>query len=101
MNGEFEFEFVDKAGNKGTANAEVGWIDKRQINATITYDINDITNQDVTATVTFDEENVIVKNGNTHTFTENGEYLEVETADFTVCHAMQNKCLWGWCYKQD
>ncbi len=74
MNGEFEFEFVDKAGNKGTAIAEVGWIDKRQINATITYDINDITNQDVTATITFDKENVYVEGGNTHTFTENGTH---------------------------
>ncbi len=74
MNGEFEFEFVDKAGNKGTAIAEVGWIDKRAINATITYDINDITNQDVTATITFDKENVVVEGGDTHTFTENGRH---------------------------
>lgn len=77
MNGEFEFEFVDKAGNKGTAIAEVGWIDKRQINATITYDINDMTNQDVTATITFDKENVTILNNDgktTHTFTENGSF---------------------------
>ena len=74
INGEFEFEFVDKAGNKGTAKAEVGWIDKRAVNATITYDINDLTNQDVTATITFDKENVYVEGGNTHTFTENGRY---------------------------
>lgn len=74
MNGEFKFEFVDQAGNKGTAMAEVGWIDKRQINATITYDINDITNQDVTATITFDKENVTVDGGDTYTFTENGTH---------------------------
>ena len=88
MNGEFEFEFVDKAGNKGTANAEVGWIDKREINATITYDINDITNQDVTASITFDKDNVSILNeegevidtvtiGNayTYTFKENGVHV--------------------------
>ncbi len=74
MNGEFEFEFVDKVGNIGKATAEVGWIDKRQINATITYDINDITNQDVTATITFDKENVMVEGGNTYTFAKNGRH---------------------------
>ncbi len=74
MNGEFEFQFVDKAGNIGSATAEVGWIDKREINATITYNINDITNQDVIATITFDKENVYVEGGNTHTFTENGRH---------------------------
>ncbi len=74
MNGEFEFEFIDKAGNIGKATAEVGWIDKREINATITYDINDMTNQDVTATITFDKENVMVEGGDTHTFTENGRH---------------------------
>ncbi len=87
MNGEFEFEFVDKVGNIGSATAEVGWIDKREIKATITYDINDITNQDVTASVTFDKDNVKILNeagevietiriGNayTYTFTENGSY---------------------------
>ena len=87
MNGEFEFEFVDKAGNIGKATAEVGWIDKRQINATITYNINDITNQDVIAYITFDKDNVNILNevgeviatvriGNsyTYTFTEKGTH---------------------------
>ena len=77
INGEFEFEFVDKVGNKGTAIAEVGWIDKREIKATISYDRNDITNQDVTATITFDKENVTILNNdgkNTYTFTENGSF---------------------------
>lgn len=87
MNGEFEFEFVDKVGNRGTAIAEVGWIDKREIKATISYDRNDITNQDVTASITFDKDNVSILNeagevidtiriGNayTYTFTENGTH---------------------------
>ena len=73
-NAEFVFEFVDEAGNIGTATARVTWIDKTLPVATITYDINELTNQDVTATVTFDKENVVVEGGDTHTFTENGEY---------------------------
>ena len=42
--------------------------------ATITYNTTELTNQDVIATITFDKENVTVEGGNTHTFTENGEY---------------------------
>ena len=34
-NGEFTFEFEDKAGNKGTATAKVDWIDKVAPIATI------------------------------------------------------------------
>ncbi len=73
-NGEFTFEFSDAAGNKGTAKATVNWIDRTLPKATITYDVNELTNQDVTATITFDKENVTVTGGNTHVFTENGEY---------------------------
>jgi hypothetical protein len=80
-NGEFTFEFEDAAGNTGTAVARVDWIYKEAPIATIEYDINTLTNQDVTATITFDRENVIVTGGNTHTFTENGEYtFEFEDA---------------------
>ncbi len=73
-NGEFTFEFVDEAGNTGTATATVSNIDRTLPVATITYDINEPTNQNVVATVTFDKENVTVEGGNTHTFTENGTY---------------------------
>ena len=73
-NEEFVFEFVDEAGNEGTATARVTWIDKTLPVATITYDINELTNQNVTATITFDKENVTVEGGNTHIFKENGEY---------------------------
>ena len=80
-NGEFTFEFEDAAGNTGTAVAKVDWIYKEAPIAIIEYDINTLTNQDVTATITFDRENVIVTGGNTHTFTENGEYtFEFEDA---------------------
>jgi len=73
-NGEYIFEYVDEAGNTGIATATVDWIFKGVPEATIEYDIEDLTNQDVTATITFDRENVTVTGGNTHTFTENGEY---------------------------
>ena len=73
-NGSFTFEFVDRAGNKGTATATVTWIDKRLPVANITYSTTNLTNQDVVAEITFDKENVTVEGGNTHTFTENGEY---------------------------
>ncbi len=73
-NGEFKFEYVDEAGNTGSRVAKVTWIDKTLPVATITYSTQDPTNQDVTATITFDKENVTVEGGNTHIFTENGEY---------------------------
>ena len=73
-NEEFIFEFVDEAGNEGTATAKVTWIDKTLPVATIKYDIEELTNKDVTATIEFDSENVVVEGGNTHLFTENGEY---------------------------
>ncbi|MCI8466877.1 MAG: hypothetical protein HFI08_01595, partial [Bacilli bacterium] len=77
-NGEFTFEFVDKAGNKGSITAIVTWIDKKAPVATIVYDKNILTNQNVTATITFDKLNVTVSNNNgnnTYTFTENGEFI--------------------------
>ncbi len=73
-NGEFTFEFIDAAGNKGTTTAKVTWIDRTLPVATITYSSTDLTNKDVVATITFDKENVVVEGGATHTFTENGEY---------------------------
>ena len=73
-NGSFTFTFVDGDGNRGIATASVDWIDKEAPVATIVYNTQNPTNQDVIATVTFDEENVTVEGGNTHTFTENGDY---------------------------
>ncbi len=73
-NGTFTFEFTNTKGVKGTATAEVNNIDKTMPTATITYSTTEPTNGDVIATITFDKENVTVKDGNTHTFTENGTY---------------------------
>ena len=76
-NGEFTFEFVDRAGNKGTVTANVDWIDMEAPKATITYDITSSTSKNVVASITFDKENVTVINNNhstEYTFTENGEF---------------------------
>ncbi|MCI8309161.1 MAG: hypothetical protein HFJ57_07585 [Clostridia bacterium] len=73
-NGIFTFEFTDKAGNKGTAEAKVDWIDKVVPVATIEYSTTELTNKDVIATISFDKENVTVEGGNTHIFNENGEF---------------------------
>lgn len=76
-NGEFTFEFVDRAGNTGTATAVVDWIDQEAPTATLHYDITDKTNKDVTVTIEFDEENVRILNNNgssNYTFKEKGEF---------------------------
>ncbi len=76
-NGEFTFEFEDKAGNKGTATAKVDWIDKVAPIATITYSTLEETTEKVTARITFDKENVIITNNegkDVYTFKENGEF---------------------------
>lgn len=79
-NGTFTFEFVDEAGNKGTATATVRNIDKILPVATINYDITTVTNQNVTATITFDKEGILIVNDkgekidNQYVFTENGKH---------------------------
>ena len=75
-NGEFTFEFVDKAGNKGTATAKVDWIDLDSPEAIITYDYKTFTNNNVTVTLSSKEDIIITNNGgkNTYTFKENGEF---------------------------
>lgn len=79
-NGEYTFEFVDKAGNTATATAKVDWIDQDIPSATLHYDITEKTNQDVTVTLEFNKENVKVLNNDgktSYTFTKNGEFTFV------------------------
>lgn len=75
-NGEFTFEFVDKAGNKGTALAKVDWIDREAPVATLKYNKTTLTNESVTATVLFNEEVKVTNNDGkkTYVFTDNGEF---------------------------
>ena len=76
-NGEFTFEFIDKAGNIGTATANVHWIDKEAPTATLKYSTTKPTNGEVTVTLENISEEVTIKteDGKTsHTFTDNGTY---------------------------
>ncbi len=75
-NGEFTFEFMDKAGNKGSAIAKVTWIDYDIPNATLSYNIQNKTNKNVTVTAEFDEDVIVTNNGGNHsyTFDKNGEF---------------------------
>lgn len=76
-NGEFTFEFIDKAGNKGTALAKVDWIDRKTPVATLIYDNVNKTNKDVSVKIIFDKSNVTILNNDgkdDYTFTQNGEF---------------------------
>ncbi|MDE5540108.1 MAG: hypothetical protein K2J20_06440, partial [Bacilli bacterium] len=76
-NGEFTFEFKDRAGNKGTATAKVDWIDTTSPIGTVYYDEIGLTNQDVKVNIEFNEKDVTVTNNGgktTYTFTKNGEF---------------------------
>ncbi len=77
-NGEFTFEFKDKAGNIGTAVAKVDWIyeDLNTVTPKISYSTTKPTNKEVVATISFDGHAMITNNQglNTYTFTENGEF---------------------------
>jgi len=87
-NGSITFEFEDRAGNRGTAEASVTWI---QVNTdiggdwtrpnpptpTITYSTTGLTNQNVTVILSFSGSNATITNngGNAaYTFTENGSF---------------------------
>lgn len=75
-NGEYTFEFVDRAGNAGSAKVVVDWIDKSPLNVTLTYDKTEATNGSVTVTVVFDKLAEVTNNDGslTYVFTENGEF---------------------------
>ena len=75
-NGEFTFEFVDSAGNKGMATANVTWINKKAPVGTISFSENVLTNKDVIAILKVDEGIIITNNqgSNTYTFKDNGSF---------------------------
>ncbi len=75
-NGEFTFEFMDRAGNMGSATAKVDWIDHDIPNATLSYNIKNLTNKNVIVTAEFDEDVIVTNNSGNHsyTFTKNGEF---------------------------
>ena len=75
-NGSFTFEFVDKAGNEGTATATVSWIDKNIPIGTVMYSEDKLTNKNVVATVEVGDEITITNNDgkNTYLFESNGSF---------------------------
>ncbi len=76
-NGEFTFEFVDAAGNKGSATASVDWIDTQEPIPFVTYSTMNLTNQDVIVAIEFDKPDAVVTNNdgkNEYVFTENGNF---------------------------
>ena len=75
-NSNFTFEFIDPAGNTGTATAIVDWIDKMAPTGTVSYSTTDPTNLDVVVTVEPSEPVTVTNNGGfvTYTFTENGSF---------------------------
>ncbi len=76
-NGEFTFEFVDKAGNIGTITAKVENIDKTAPTAKVEYSTTELTNEDVIVTLVNPSEEITITNNNgsnVYTFTENGEF---------------------------
>ena len=79
-NGEFEFIFMDAAGNKNRVKAVVGNIDKSPPKASITYSPSrdKWTNESITATLNLLDENgfnILSEGGFTHTFDGNGEFF--------------------------
>ena len=71
-NGEFTFEFVDKAGNAGSATVMVNWIAKMP-KYEIKYSTTTLTSQDVKVTLELEESYRIFNNNasNEYTFTNN------------------------------
>jgi len=75
-NGTFVFEFVDAAGNMGSATAEVTNIDRTPPTATVIYSNTDPINQDVVATIDPSEPVTVSNNGGSisYTFTSSGSF---------------------------
>lgn len=88
-NGEFEFLFVDRAGNTGTAKVSVQNIDKVAPVITISEYSAEWTNQDITVTASMDEEGTL--NAISHTFTVNGsfEFVATDLAGNVTRHTVQ------------
>lgn len=77
VNNNFTFEFRDKAGNVGTATAEVTWIDKDAPTANVKYSTMSPTKDYVTVElVNLSEEVTVENNGGkfTYTFNSNGKF---------------------------
>jgi hypothetical protein len=88
-NGEFEFLFVDRAGNTGTAQVIVQNIDKVAPEITISEYSTEWTNQDITVMASMNEEGTL--NEESYTFTENRsfEFVATDLAGNVTRHTVQ------------
>lgn len=64
QNGQFEFQFVDKAGNMGTALAVVDWIDKTPLDAVLEYSTTTSTTEPVVVSIIQANKDYTVLNNN-------------------------------------
>jgi hypothetical protein len=87
-NGSFTFEFVDAAGNHGSAEVNVSNIDKTPPVITVDPYNTNPTNQNVTVTVSTNEGTL---NATSHTFTENGsfDFVATDEAGNTTTNTVQ------------
>ncbi len=74
-NGEFTFEFVDAAGNIGSATANVSWI-ARMPKYNLKYTPSTLTNQNVDVVLEIEDGYRVISNNGSknYTFTENGSF---------------------------
>ncbi len=88
-NGEYEFLFVDRAGNTGTAKVIVSNIDKIAPIITISDFSTEWTNQDITVTASMNEKGTLNVEG--YTFKENGsfEFVATDLAGNVTRHTVQ------------
>lgn len=75
-NGEFTFEFIDEAGNRGSKTVSVDWIVSIAPKVELTYSTNKKTSNPVVVTISSKEKIKIINNNgkNTYTFTKNGSF---------------------------
>lgn len=75
-NGEFTFEFVDKAGNKGTQTVSVDWIEKEPLKVELSYSPVMATGGNVIVKLNANKDIKILNNDgkDTYVFTENGVF---------------------------
>lgn len=77
QNDTYQFVYTDENDEEKSIEAKVTWIDKTAPTGTVTYSTTDPTNGKVVATLTDiseDDVTIISEGGNTHEFSDNGEF---------------------------
>lgn len=92
----YTFEFKDKAGNIGAAEASIDWI-KDPTTVKVTYDITSLTNKDVTATIESENARITIDNNNgsnSYTFIQNGTFTFDFTDEYGISRSKTVKVDW-------